>query len=206
MPPTHSEAATAAVLAAFGALLILRARRRKQAEPATATWEHHACRLPAKATADDKEKIQQAITLADRTGYFALSCCPITHAVEQRMEQISTIVSKENYNDHWAAGTYGCARCARPLYESEDKFVGPCMWPSFRSGIASANAGLFTIDVPTGSYNQYTCAVQEVYCGGCQLFLGHQFADGKACGDVHPKAHWRHCVLSLSLAFSPRVA
>ena len=202
MPSSELIAATASTI--LGALLILRARRR-QKDSAT-VWEHHTCRLPQRTTADDRATIQQAITLADRSAYFALSCCPIRHEVEQRMEQISTIVSRENYNDHWDAGTYSCARCAHVLYDSKSKFVGPCLWPSYRTGVASSAAGivagLHTIAVPTGSYNQYTCDVREVYCGGCKLFLGHQFADGRTCGDVHPDAHWRHCVLSLSLSFS----
>lgn len=68
-------------------------------------------------------------------------------------------------------------------------------------------------------YNGYQCAVFEVYvptqqlavscqssashlrrgllaccryCKGCDLFLGHQFADAKEKGDRHPQAHWRH--------------
>ena len=32
----------------------------------------------------------------------------------------------------------------------------------------------------------------EVYCGGCELFLGHRFEDAREKGDVHPRAQWRH--------------
>mmetsp|Transcript_15849 Transcript_15849/g.34416 ORF Transcript_15849/g.34416 Transcript_15849/m.34416 type:complete len:128 (-) Transcript_15849:9-392(-) len=116
------------------------------------------------------------------------------------MEQISTVVSKELYNDHWEKGRYNCARCELALYASESKFVGPCMWPSFRKPHGAMS--LYTRRVPTGSYNQYTCEVHELYCCGCQLFLGHKFKDGVACGDTHPEAQWRHCVLSLSLRFA----
>ena len=38
----------------------------------------------------------------------------------------------------------------------------------------------------------YTCEVLEVYCGQCELFVGHQFADAKEKGDTHPDALWRH--------------
>mmetsp|Transcript_68929 Transcript_68929/g.129486 ORF Transcript_68929/g.129486 Transcript_68929/m.129486 type:complete len:284 (+) Transcript_68929:71-922(+) len=42
-------------------------------------------------------------------------------------------------------------------------------------------------------YNGYACAVAEVYCGGCDLFLGHKFQDARAKGDDHPDATgWRH--------------
>ena len=42
------------------------------------------------------------------------------------------------------------------------------------------------------NYNNYTCRVFEVYCGGCQLFVGHKFEDGAQKGDSHPEARWRH--------------
>ena len=116
------------------------------------------------------------------------------------MEQVSSVVSKENYNAHWESGVYDCARCQHRLYHSEHKFTGPCMWPSFRK--PHARSSLHTIRVPHGAYNQYTCEVHELYCAKCHLFLGHQFYDGRECGDEHPQAGWRHCVLSLSLSFS----
>ena len=43
-----------------------------------------------------------------------------------------------------------------------------------------------------GSYNGYGCEVAEVYCGGCELFLGHKFEDAKRHGDDHPDARWRY--------------
>lgn len=62
------------------------------------------------------------------------------------------------------------------------------MWPSFRKP-ASATS-LSTTEV--SPYNNYTCVVKEVYCGQCELFIGHQFEDGVSKGDTHPEAHWRH--------------
>jgi len=41
-------------------------------------------------------------------------------------------------------------------------------------------------------YNNYSVTVKEVYCGNCDLFIGHQFEDAKDKGDKHPNAHWRH--------------
>lgn len=73
--------------------------------------------------------------------------------------------------------------------------------PSFREA-AQADA-LKNRAVPAGEYNGYQCEVNEVYCGGCSLFLGHSFKDGAETGDTHPDAAWRHCVLSLSLSFTP---
>jgi peptide-methionine (R)-S-oxide reductase len=202
---SSSEAITAATVAVCSLLLIIRAQRRARrstppAEPtASEGWEKLTCRMPAPMAVGEKAAIRSRTTLEDRKEFFALSCCPITPAVEQRMEQVSAAVSRENYNDHWEAGLYECARCARTLYSADGKFVGPCMWPSFRK--PAEPTSLHTICVPRGSYNKYTCDVHEVYCGGCHLFLGHQFADGRQSGDTHPDASDRHCVLSLSLRF-----
>ena len=64
------------------------------------------------------------ISLDDRAKYYELSSCPITAEAEQRMEMISSVVAQENYNDHWVAGHYACARCGHVLYTSDAKFVG----------------------------------------------------------------------------------
>ena len=48
------------------------------------------------------------------------------------------------------------------------------------------------LERPVEGYNGYEVKVSEVYCGGCELFIGHAFADGKDKGDRHPEAHYRH--------------
>lgn len=186
-------AATAAVL------VIWWRRRRKQLSTQSEAWESHLCRLPAQLSLEEKAQLRAHISTSERGDYYALSSCPITERAEQRMEQISSVVSREVYNEHWESGVYRCARCGHPCYASVDKFRGPCMWPSFRHG-HSPNA-LHMIRVPRGTYNKYTCNVDELYCAQCQLFFGHRFEDGRTSGDTHPDAKWRHCVLSLSLAF-----
>ena len=165
-----------------------------------AAWEAHSCRMPAKLSTAEKEVLQRSITLADRSAYFALSTCPISHAAEQRMEQISSLVTAEAYAKLFELGVYRCAKCGDTLYDHTAKFVGPCLWPSFRAPHHPTKS-LHCIDVTPGAYNQYTCAVKELYCKKCTLFLGHAFEDGATTGDTHPEARWRHCVLSLSLQF-----
>ena len=198
--------------AAAVAVLLLARRRRRRAQAAAAeqpeaaaaaepTWEQHTCRMPKRLPKSEAERLRQQTSLHDREAYFGMSTCPITEDGEQKMEQVSTVVSRENYNDHWEAGVYACARCGNLLYNGGGKFVGPCMWPSFRK--AHHTTSLHTITVPRGSYNKYECDVAELYCQSCHLFLGHQFEDGRTCGDTHPEARWRHCVLSLSLSFIP---
>ena len=165
-----------------------------------AAWEAHSCRMPAKLSTAEKEVLQRSITLADRSAYFALSTCPISHAAEQRMEQVSSLVTAEAYAKLFELGVYRCAKCGDTLYDHKAKFVGPCLWPSFRAPHHPTKS-LHCIDVTPGAYNQYTCAVKELYCKKCTLFLGHAFEDGATTGDTHPEARWRHCVLSLSLQF-----
>ena len=165
-----------------------------------AAWEAHSCRMPAKLSTAEKDVLQRSITLADRSAYFALSTCPISHAAEQRMEQVSSLVTAEAYAKLFELGVYRCAKCGDTLYDHTAKFVGPCLWPSFRAPHHPTKS-LHCIDVAPGAYNQYTCAVKELYCKKCRLFLGHAFEDGATTGDTHPEARWRHCVLSLSLMF-----
>merc|ERR1711871_1515402 len=113
--------------------------------------------------AAEKAALRAEISVDDRTKYFAMSTCPITSEAEQRMEQISSVVCKEIYNDHWESGHYTCSRCGNVLYCSDAKFVGPCMWPSFRKPAGATS--LRTELVPPGAYNKYTCEVHELYCG-----------------------------------------
>lgn len=126
------------------------------------------------------------------------------------MELLSDIVTwGEEFLDHWAQGIYCCSRCQSPLYRSEDKWKvaciyshlllldkihsshylqGPCMWPSFRKPFSPTALSTSVVS----SYNGYTSEVREVFCGSCELFVGHQFEDGRQKGDQHPEAHWRH--------------
>jgi peptide-methionine (R)-S-oxide reductase len=140
--------------------------------------------------------------------YFDISCRPITKKAEDDMELVSDIATwGEKYLHCFENGLYRCARCSNPLYSSEDKWKGPCRWPSFRNCVQFATPRdnthnddnhhhpTSTIGISTATvspYNNYSVEVREVYCGKCDLFIGHMFADGKAKGDAHRDAHWRH--------------
>jgi peptide-methionine (R)-S-oxide reductase len=132
----------------------------------------------------------ERVTLDHKVPYFNISCRPITKVAEDDMELVSDILTwGELYLHNWEHGVYSCARCKNPLYHSDSKWKGPCVWPSFRAPINETHAISSTEVYP---YNNYTVVVKEVYCGKCDLFLGHQFEDGIAKGDRHPEAHWRH--------------
>lgn len=142
-------------------------------------------KLSADASADSSAESEPNYDLSI---YHSISCMPITKAAEDDMEMVSDIFDwGERYLHHFEVGVYRCSRCRRALYSSEDKYQGPCVWPSFRK--AFSEDALHTRVV--APYNKYTVTVKEVYCGGCDLFIGHQFEDGKEKGDTHPEAHWR---------------
>ena len=131
----------------------------------------------------------ESVTLENRSVYHRVSCRPITKTAEDDMELLSDIVTwGEMYLHHWKEGVYSCSRCNNPLYRSNDKYRGPCVWPSFRKPIHDNAITAVTVS----PYNSYTVTVKEVYCSKCDLFVGHQFQDGRIKGDTHPDACWRH--------------
>lgn len=89
--------------------------------------------------------------------------------------------------DNKKKGTYVCAACSTPLYDSKTKFKSGTGWPSFYDAI-DGNVG----EVPDNSYGMTRV---EIVCNTCKGHLGHVFTDG-------PKpTGLRHCVNSLSLDF-----
>jgi len=118
----------------------------------------------------------------DRSVYHRVSCRPITVRAEADMELLSDVFTQgEEFLHHWAAGSYECSRCGSALFSSADKWRGPCVWPSFRRPSCTTAVDLIEVS----GYNAYHAdvCVQEAYCAGCDLFLGHGFEDGLAKGD-----------------------
>jgi peptide-methionine (R)-S-oxide reductase len=135
------------------------------------------------------------LTRAHRAPYFEVSCRPITVKAEDDMEMLSDLVTwGEEFTAFFEPGLYRCARCGAGIYSSEDKWKGPCVWPSFRKAAAEGEGGAAEAAafVDVANYNKYACRVSEVYCAHCDLFIGHRFEDGAAKGDDHPDARWRH--------------
>lgn len=115
----------------------------------------------------------------------------LTSELEDHIEALSAAAGggKEAYLHHWETGVYQCARCSRELYDSTDKWRGPCAWPSFRKAVASDSLSPKQVY----GYNKYTCTVLEICCGGCGLFIGHAFEDAREKGDSGPHCTgWRH--------------
>lgn len=91
------------------------------------------------------------------------------------------------YNMHFENGTYHCAGCDSPLFESHTKFDAGCGWPSFDASIKGKVT--YILDKSHGMIRT------EIVCTTCDGHLGHVFNDGPTATGT------RYCVNSLSLAF-----
>lgn len=96
-------------------------------------------------------------------------------------------------NKVYVSGTFSCAACKTPLYESQHKFDSGTGWPSFDRAVKN-NVNL-DVDHKLGY------ARTELLCATCGGHLGHVFNDG-------PKETTgkRHCINGDALLFEPKEA
>jgi len=89
----------------------------------------------------------------------------------------------------YGEGTYACAGCGLPLFNSDTKFNSGTGWPSFFAPLEGA--------VGTTVDKALFMTRTEVHCARCGGHLGHVFNDGpKPTGD-------RYCMNGVSLKFVP---
>jgi peptide-methionine (R)-S-oxide reductase len=87
------------------------------------------------------------------------------------------------------AGTFACAGCGQPLFESKLKFESGTGWPSFNDPVEGA--------VESTTDRSYGMVREEVHCSRCGSHLGHVFPDGP------PPTGLRYCINGVALKFEP---
>jgi len=94
-------------------------------------------------------------------------------------------------NEH-RAGTFACAGCDLPLFDSSTKFESGTGWPSFFQPLPNAVAMM--------NDNSLGMDRSEVHCRRCGGHLGHVFNDGPQPTGL------RYCMDGLALKFIPKAA
>ena len=86
-------------------------------------------------------------------------------------------------------GTFRCAGCGQPLFESSTKFESGTGWPSFDAPVDGG--------VETTVDRSHFMTRTEVHCRHCGGHLGHVFADGPT------KTGLRYCMNGVAMKFEP---
>ena len=87
-------------------------------------------------------------------------------------------------------GTFVCAACFQPLFDSRAKYESGTGWPSFREALPGA--------VATKTDTRLLHPRTEYHCSHCGGHQGHVFDDGP------PPQGTRYCNNGLALVFVPR--
>ena len=87
-------------------------------------------------------------------------------------------------------GTFRCAGCGQPLFESDTKFESGTGWPSFDAPMPDA--------VETTVDRSHLMTRTEVHCRNCGGHLGHVFDDGPT------KTGLRYCMNGIAMKFDPK--
>lgn len=84
-----------------------------------------------------------------------------------------------------ADGTYACAACGNPLFDSSAKFDSGTGWPSFDTALPGS--------IETHQDASHGMVRTEITCARCGSHLGHLFDDGPTATGR------RYCVNSVCL-------
>ena len=93
-------------------------------------------------------------------------------------------------NKEKRAGTFRCAACGEPLFDSATKFESGTGWPSFDAPMDGA--------IDTTVDRTHFMTRTEVHCSRCGGHLGHVFDDGPT-----PTGQ-RYCMNGVAMKFEPK--
>jgi peptide-methionine (R)-S-oxide reductase len=93
-------------------------------------------------------------------------------------------------NDEKRKGSFVCAGCGEPLFDSSTKFESGTGWPSFWQPLPDG--------IGTTTDRSFFMTRTEVHCARCGGHLGHVFPDGPA-----PTGQ-RYCMNGAAMKFEER--
>jgi len=143
-----------------------------------------ACQSQQKNKPSKTKEMTNKIKKSDADWKKELSPAQFHILIEKGTERPGT----GEYNLHFEKGSYVCAGCNTPLFESGNKYESHCGWPSFDDAIPGTI--IYQDDLSLGSFRT------EIICANCGGHLGHIFDDGP-----QETTGKRYCVNSLSLEF-----
>jgi peptide-methionine (R)-S-oxide reductase len=93
-------------------------------------------------------------------------------------------------NDEKRQGSFVCAGCGEPLFDSATKFESGTGWPSFWQPLPDG--------VGTTTDRSFFMTRTEVHCAKCGGHLGHVFPDGP------PPTGQRYCMNGAAMRFEEK--
>ena len=145
--------------------------------------------LSCNSIAQNSSKAKKTYKIEKTTEEWKKILTPMQYYVLREAGTERAFTSELNKN--YKKGTFVCAACKTPLYESKHKYDSGSGWPSFDRAIGGSVE--LDVDYKLG----YTRT--ELKCNTCGGHLGHSFDDG-------PKETTgkRHCINGVALKFIPK--